>query len=703
MSDVFISYKRRLRPRVEKLAIALRALKLSVWYDAGLAPGHSFSDEISHEVRTASAVLVCWTNDCFGHGGDETGWVRAEAEIGRSRGALVSVLMEPTQLDPPWNIIHNENLIGWARDDGLGTPTDPAWMSVLTALGEKTNRPGLAAYVPAYESGKAAPLKAWAQEYPDDPLAPDAWSRVEALEVEEAKARVARERETRPLRPSPAPKADPDPYTRSPMTLAREPATPAADPHASVVEAALPPRWRSMLVPGLLVVIAGLLAWNLIPRGTGVPAEPPAADGPPADSAAEAPGDMDAATAAAVSACRGFAEDALRKPGAMAPCQRAAKAKPDDGDLAGRYALATWWETKDSAKARPLFERAANLNDPRGQHGLGLMHRDGEGGLSKNFDEAVRYFRLAASQGFAPAQTDMGLSHEFGEGAAQDLTEAARWYRLAADQGFATAQTNLGFLYEYGRGVSLDLSEAARWYRKAADQGHPRGQARLGELYRLGRGVSKDLAEAVRYLRLAADQGYSYGQYQLGGLYARGEGVDKNPGEAVRYYRMAAEQGLADAQNDLGIAYHTGEGVTVDYGQAAMWYRRAAEQKHMHGQFNLGLLYEAGLGLTRDYGEAARLFSLASEQGHPGAPARLGLLHENGTGVTADPAEAARLYRLSADRGDAGGQASLAAMYETGKGGLPRDLSKAIRYYRLAAAQGNEFAKKALARLGVPE
>ena len=43
MTDVFISYKRRLRPRVEEIATALRALGVTVWYDAALEAGTSFS------------------------------------------------------------------------------------------------------------------------------------------------------------------------------------------------------------------------------------------------------------------------------------------------------------------------------------------------------------------------------------------------------------------------------------------------------------------------------------------------------------------------------------------------------------------------------------------------------------------------------------------------------------------------------------
>ena len=54
----------------------------------------------------------------------------------------------------------------------------------------------------------------------------------------------------------------------------------------------------------------------------------------------------------------------------------------------------------------------------------------------------------------------------------QDYAEAVRWHRLAAEQGNASAQNNLGFMYGIGRGVPQDYAEAVRWYRLAAEQGN---------------------------------------------------------------------------------------------------------------------------------------------------------------------------------------------------------------------------------------
>jgi S1-C subfamily serine protease len=163
-----------------------------------------------------------------------------------------------------------------------------------------------------------------------------------------------------------------------------------------------------------------------------------------------------------------------------------------------------------------------------------------------------------------------------GRGVPQDFAEAVRWYRLAAAQGNAPAQNNLGAMYGNGEGVPQDYAEAARWYRLAADQGYAPAQFNLGATYDDGKGVPQDYAEAVRWYRLAAAQGNASAEFNLGVMYYNGQGVPQNYAEAVRWYRLAAAQGNAIAQLKLGAAYVLGQGVTQDDVQAYMWLNLGA-------------------------------------------------------------------------------------------------------------------------------
>ncbi|MSP50530.1 MAG: sel1 repeat family protein, partial [Alphaproteobacteria bacterium] len=57
-------------------------------------------------------------------------------------------------------------------------------------------------------------------------------------------------------------------------------------------------------------------------------------------------------------------------------------------------------------------------------------------------------------------------------GVPQDYAEAVMWYRKAADQGEADAQTNLGINYANGQGVPQDYVQAHKWFNLAAAKGN---------------------------------------------------------------------------------------------------------------------------------------------------------------------------------------------------------------------------------------
>ncbi len=65
--------------------------------------------------------------------------------------------------------------------------------------------------------------------------------------------------------------------------------------------------------------------------------------------------------------------------------------------------------------------------------------------------------------------------YDQGQGVPQDYAEAVRWYRKAAIQGFASAQSILGSMYGEGLGVTQDYVQAHMWLNLAAS--HESGDA----------------------------------------------------------------------------------------------------------------------------------------------------------------------------------------------------------------------------------
>lgn len=329
------------------------------------------------------------------------------------------------------------------------------------------------------------------------------------------------------------------------------------------------------------------------------------------------------------------------------------------------------------------------------QYETGRRYAYGDG-VKRDHREALKWYRLAADQGYARAQNALGVMYAMGAGVATNYQEAVRWYRLAADQNYAEAQGNVGFMYENGLGVEKDHREASRWYRNAAEQGEVKAQAALGRMYETGLGVGKDYQEAAKWYRLAANQGHARAQNNLGVLYRNGYGVEKNQQQALIWYRKAAEQGYAIAQSNLGFSYQYGQGVEKNYEEAFKWYRLAADQGHAIGQNNLGTMYQNGFGVEKDNQEALKWYRKAADQGYAIAQANLGFMYKHGYGVKSDYQEALKWYGLAADQGNAKAQNDIGVMYISGHG-VQKNYQEALKWYRKAAVQGYAVSQVNLA------
>jgi hypothetical protein len=169
---------------------------------------------------------------------------------------------------------------------------------------------------------------------------------------------------------------------------------------------------------------------------------------------------------------------------------------------------------KDEAKASALFQQAAEAGLARAQHRLGHLARE-----KGDYDAAAKWLRLAAAQGYQPAQEELWILYVIGKALPADTAELVRWHHTAARIGFLKTMTvsnkaplpdrqhALGLRYRMGEGVKQDYAEAARWFRLAAVQGHARAQCELALLYAIGLGVIPDRIEAFKWASIAAASG----------------------------------------------------------------------------------------------------------------------------------------------------------------------------------------------------
>jgi len=125
-----------------------------------------------------------------------------------------------------------------------------------------------------------------------------------------------------------------------------------------------------------------------------------------------------------------------------------------------------------------VLRQKAEQNDLKAQHELGGSYAQGKYG-SKDYAEAVKWYRRAAENRYAPAQHSLGCCYFLGQGVPQDYKQAAKWLHLAAEQGEDSAQYILGALYSGGHGVLQDYENAVKWYKLASKQGHAGAKKKL--------------------------------------------------------------------------------------------------------------------------------------------------------------------------------------------------------------------------------
>src|SRR6516165_2271085 len=106
MSQIFISYAREDRSRVEPLVRALEQWGWFIWWDQIADPGKLFDEVIQAQLDEAQCVIVVWTRHSV-----SSQWVRSEVERAANQNKLLPVLMENVQLPLGSSLYHTVDLI----------------------------------------------------------------------------------------------------------------------------------------------------------------------------------------------------------------------------------------------------------------------------------------------------------------------------------------------------------------------------------------------------------------------------------------------------------------------------------------------------------------------------------------------------------------------------------------------------------------
>ncbi|MBS0350629.1 MAG: SEL1-like repeat protein [Proteobacteria bacterium] len=214
--------------------------------------------------------------------------------------------------------------------------------------------------------------------------------------------------------------------------------------------------------------------------------------------------------------------------------------------------------------------------------------------------------------------------------------------------------------------------QAFEKFSYAANLKDPTGQFYLGYCYRYGIGVEPDEKKAIRYYRLATNRNHILAKYSL-------DFMKKNQSEQISpELAKALEKLTSKHQHQVKQGFETLQAIH-------------SKQPSAQTAYHLGRCYEQGIGTAKDQKAALGLYESSGITDEYGpALNKLGECYRDGLcGVEIKGWRQLSYFLAAATQGDSAGQHNLAKLYLKRADQAAININKALKFYHLAAAQGN--------------
>ena len=228
---------------------------------------------------------------------------------------------------------------------------------------------------------------------------------------------------------------------------------------------------------------------------------------------------------------------------------------------------------KNFGKAAELLWKSANQGNAQAQYYFGLMKERGIS-MAQNIAVAYNYFKLSANLGNAPAQYKLAA---YGIGVSQDADEAIKWYRRAAYQGFFGSKKHYEVL---SKNRSLAYSCDKEWEEECGQVSDIDVPLILGFMYKEGCGIDQNLKKAVKYFQTSAENKNAIAIYNLAAMYEYGLGVEKDDNKAIDLYRVSGGNRDSTGSSNAAAQYKLYEifSRTTNHFEAKRWHYAAADR-----------------------------------------------------------------------------------------------------------------------------
>jgi DNA-binding response OmpR family regulator len=125
-TDLFLSYSRPDRARIEALAAVLQRKGWTVWWDRHIKVGTSFDKMIEQALANAKGVVVAWSESSV-----NSDWVRAEASFALRNSKLLPLRLDNAGVPLRFTQIHSINFSAWD-----GSDAHPAFLTLAAEITE---------------------------------------------------------------------------------------------------------------------------------------------------------------------------------------------------------------------------------------------------------------------------------------------------------------------------------------------------------------------------------------------------------------------------------------------------------------------------------------------------------------------------------------------------------------------------------------
>lgn len=290
-------------------------------------------------------------------------------------------------------------------------------------------------------------------------------------------------------------------------------------------------------------------------------------------------------------------------------------------------------------EAAQWFRQAGN--NPFAAYSLGGQYLRGQG-VEQSDELAYALFHMAAVQGNAYAQYQLGKMCRDGIGTEVDPASSKQWYEKAYRSFLAMERTmaddklyyRLGSMNLTGTGTEMDLEQARFYLEKAVDLRNADALYGLGKLYLKPDFPDYDPAKAIEYLEKAVAKDHAFAKYQLGKLLCQGEFVEKDIARGLPLLEELAQSGVPYAAYIAGKVYLKEE-CWQDIGKAIHYFQQAVEDGNSYGEYQLGKLYYFGNGVRADREMGLEYLKASAAHGNQYAANLLQTIqHQHTWGVT---------------------------------------------------------------------